>query len=697
VTRKRCIYSHPPAQAGNRLSEGIVTMEHECMVNPDNLDNERESQRKDGSNDQGVGATTHRPTANSGNGVMSPGQACALMTVHVRASLDLSMHGLRFRRALRHAARRVLSQGHHPPGKTPLLVARALLYALWQPQSGTRSAPLALERARKASVTDGLRPFLSELRDLRCTADSALCRRNARLERISAISVVDADDLAAGIEAFMAVLQPLSRGSFDHTPAAARRMIRVPQPFRNSDPPLQLAGAGSRAFFGLPDSIHPTQLANVLCIGSTGAGKTASALIPMLDALLRYRLHNGKCAATLVVDPKNELSARVHATLRELGELDRLVIIDRGAHPIEFFSEDSPLTPSERLAKLEVFMPARSDAGDNAYWRGLGMALLRDLVQLDDAFARSSARQGLQMRIFHEIALELGSATGPASFWSDVRSVMAHARLSGRHLVKVNRLIAKHCKSVGLELGTIARALEAYSADSDLIQQFNYLLMSACDTLGALMADPETQALVDFDVRRTGEQPRTNVLKLVEEGKVILFSPETRAGSRLAGQALKTKFFEAVFGREDQERPIGIVIDECQRFITHDPESGEQSFLDRCRAFRAVTLLATQSLASLRYELGNLSSGQAALEIILANTPSKFFFRSTDDHTVNWLRGQLPPPGNGGPHIVDVRRPAQLRPGEAYYLLADGRWGRGQADLQGLASVDPTTENRQLA
>ena len=417
----------------------------------------------------------------------------------------------------------------------------------------------------------------------------------------------------------------------------------------------------------------------------------------MLFRSLRYRLHNGKAASVLVVDPKNELAARVHATLRELGELDRLVLIDGSAPPIEFFPAGSPLTPSERLAKLEVFMPARNDGGDNSYWRSLGMALLRDLVQLDDAFVQSSAEQGLQMRIFHEIALELGSATGPASFWVDVRSVMAYARLSGRHLIKVHRLIAKHCNSVGLDLGTIARALEAYSADRDLIEQFNFVLMSACDTLGALMADPETRALVDFDVRPSGEQHRTNVLKLVEEGKVILFSPEMRAGHRLAAQALKAKFFEAVFGRTDQERPIGIVIDEAQKFVTNDAESGEQAFLDRCRAFRCMTLLATQSLASLRYELGNLPSGQAALEIILANTPSRFIFRSTDDQTVNWLRSQLPPPGNGGPHIVDVRRPAQLRPGEAYYLLADGRWGRRQADLQGLVPVEATTENRHPA
>ncbi|MEJ8858655.1 DEAD/DEAH box helicase [Variovorax robiniae] len=674
-------------------------MGHEFAAKRYALGEDQRNQHKNGSADKsGSGTRRRRPTPDTLTRALSlePASTQSPLTVYVRTSLDLSIHALQFRRALRHAARRACTQRPQPPSKVPL-VTRAVLYALWLPQSGIRSAPLALERSRQASIRGSLQPFLCELRDARCTTNASLLRRNARLERIAAIAGVDEDDLVAGIQAFMAVLQPLRHEAPDRASLEGRRMIQVPQPFRSTDPPLQLARAGSRAFFGLPDALHPTQLANVLAIGGTGAGKTASALVPVLDALLRYRLHNGKAASLLVVDPKNELSARVHATLQELGELDRLVVIDGSTPPIEFFPANSPLTPSERLAKLEVFLPARNDAGDNAYWRGLGMAFLRDLVQLDDAFAHASARQGLQMRIFHEIALELGCASGPASFWSDVRNVMACARLSGRHLVKVSRLIGKHCKSVDLDLGAIARTLEAYTADRDLIEQFNYVLMSACDTLGALMADPETKSLVDFDVRPIGEQPRTNVLELVQEGKVILFSPEMRAGHRLAAQALKTKFFEAVFARTDQERPIGIVVDEAQRFVTSDPESGEQSFLDRCRAFRCITLLATQSLASLRYELGSLSSGQAALEIMGSNLPSKFFFRSTDDQTVNWLRNQLPHPGNGGAHIVDVRRPAQLRPGEAYYLLADGQWGRGQADLQGLACVEPTTENRHPA
>ena len=666
-------------------------MEHKPSINPYILAEKREEESKNNAfdNERRPGTPRRRLPSVVPSDATRLDSAGQPMTVHIRTSLDLSLHALRFRRALRHAARRTCSQRAHPRNKSPLLVARALLYALWLPHAETRSAPLALQRFQEPPIHDSLEPFLGELRDARCSCNAALSRRMARLERIAALAVVEPADLMAGLQAFLGVLQPLPKQPQDRSQTGVRRMIRIPHPFRSSDPPLQLAQPGSRAFFGLPNAIHPTQLGNMLATGGTGAGKTASALVPVLDALLRYRLHNGKAASMLIVDPKNELSARVHATLRELGELDRLVVVDGNAPPIEFFPADSPLTPSERLAKLEGFLPASRDASDNAYWRGLGMALLRDLVQLDDAFARLSTRKGLQMSIFHEIALELGIAAGPASFWTDVRSVMGHARLSGRHLIAVNRLIAKQCRSVGLELGTTARALAAYTADRDLIEQFNFVLMSACDTLGALMADPETKALVDFDVRPTGEQQRTNILQLVEEGKVILFSPELRAGHRLAAQALKTKFFEAVFGREDQERPIGIVVDEAQRFVTNDSESGEQSFLDRCRAFRCMALLATQSLASLRYELGNLASGQAALEIILANTPSKFFFRSTDDQTVNWLRSQLPPPGNGGAHIVDVRRPAQLRPGEAYYLLADGRWGRGQADLQGLPSIEP--------
>ena len=148
--------------------------------------------------------------------------------------------------------------------------------------------------------------------------------------------------------------------------------------------------------------------------------------------------------------------------------------------------------------------------------------------------------------------------------------------------------------------------------------------------------------------------------------------------------ALKQKFFESVFSRVDQRRPIGIVIDECQKFITNDSETGEQGFLDRCRAYRCLVVMATQSIASLRHALGSNNAAQTAVEIVTTNTPTKFVFRTTDAETVSWLKSQLPASCDADPHVIDVRKPSSLKPGEAYYFLSNGAWGRRQSRLMSI-------------
>ncbi|MBK8029737.1 MAG: hypothetical protein IPK17_09545 [Chloroflexi bacterium] len=62
--------------------------------------------------------------------------------------------------------------------------------------------------------------------------------------------------------------------------------------------------------------------------------------------------------------------------------------------------------------------------------------------------------------------------------------------------------------------------------------------------------------------------------------------------------------------------------DEAQRFPRLDSESGEALFLEKCPAFRGVCVLATQSIASLRYGLeaqDNITSvdGRNALPMLL--------------------------------------------------------------------------------
>ncbi len=61
--------------------------------------------------------------------------------------------------------------------------------------------------------------------------------------------------------------------------------------------------------------------------------------------------------------------------------------------------------------------------------------------------------------------------------------------------------------------------------------------------------------------------------------------------------------------------------------------------------------------------------------MLLANTATKLFFRSTDGIAQRYVR-DLCPLTPDRPCVADVRPLSTLRPGECYAVLADGRMER---------------------
>ena len=184
----------------------------------------------------------------------------------------------------------------------------------------------------------------------------------------------------------------------------------------------------------------------------------------------------------------------------------------------------------------------------------------------------------------------------------------------------------------------------------------------------------------------------------VDYGKVLIYSPGDNSFiSDAIGRQIKRKFFATTFTRDNKERPVAYVCDEFQRYITGDPESGEQSFLDRCRAYRGICVLATQSIASIKKALGD--TGEQAVDdtisIILNNTGTKLFFRNTDTDTQGRLRQMIPinTLSGSGHHVMDVRPISTLSVGECYYLLSDSKWGRAQVSLKKETEPGPKPQN----
>ena len=173
-----------------------------------------------------------------------------------------------------------------------------------------------------------------------------------------------------------------------------------------------------------------------------------------------------------------------------------------------------------------------------------------------------------------------------------------------------------------------------------------------------------------------------------ENQTIFIYQPNLR-GTDLVAKALKALFFEAVLddrarrGRDHGRPLVAYVADEFHRFITVDSTHGEQSFLDTCRSFGAFCVLACQSVSSMRYALHDLEPNsekvKAAISILLSNTGTKLFFRTTDIETGDWV-ASLASTGPDLTNVVRVRPLSTLRPGECYGVLVDGRFRRAQLE-----------------
>jgi DNA helicase HerA-like ATPase len=141
---------------------------------------------------------------------------------------------------------------------------------------------------------------------------------------------------------------------------------------------------------------------------------------------------------------------------------------------------------------------------------------------------------------------------------------------------------------------------------------------------------------------------------------------------------LKALFFRHVFDRTDMTRPYFYIADEAHRFLQAEGEAAEAGVIERCRAYRCSVMLATQTISSIDHAFGGIQSGYASRQTLLGNIGSKFFFRTTEPTTTAYIKTLLPSSALGLGHIVDARPLAALRPGEGYYVFADGESGRKQ-------------------
>ena len=466
---------------------------------------------------------------------------------------------------------------------------------------------------------------------------------------------------------------------------------------------------------------------HVLALGETGSGKTVSVVLPVLAALARAP--EGRLGGALVIDPKRDLAPLLERIApKRLEHISAETVALNVMAPARW-SLDADLaagrwtSAANRVllrvvsflpsSPLKVLGPHRVTSPNAEFFAQEGAALLRDVVgvilmltapgapaphEWVDADDVASLRWACALA---ERADSHGGAHGPnvlaLAAWALAGALAPPVPEDADATPWLFRSLATHAMTVwgdtpGEGRDLLQRVCEYWRAQAQVPRQYAGVLGTA-RTACAELASTRLARTLFFGCEpgwRHAKRHTVDFARLASpegDGRLVLYQPRRDGLDALVAMALKACFFEAVLadparvGGGHRLPLVAYVADEFHRYVTSDIVHGEQSFLDTCRSLGALCVLATQSTRSVAHALSLGGAGrdtnEAALDILLTNTATKFVFRSTDIDTAARLEALCPRRPGFAPASA-VRPLSVLAPGECYAVLADGRFERVQ-------------------
>jgi hypothetical protein len=481
-----------------------------------------------------------------------------------------------------------------------------------------------------------------------------------------------------------------------------------PYPFTNEHPALRIPGWAG--LLGAGGKISPAEaVRHFLITGETGSGKSRSAVIPLLTGVLRYpepdcyREYKAKAKgkpegaeqlrpAALVVDPKQELLDVVNQ--EAAGRKVTTLRYGTPGHTLYFFEgkDTSELNAVDAVSTIV----AQSDcySRDMAttrepIWSIQAANTIKDFVAIDMYLAR----QGMEKMT--EFWGRISSRLTQYNEYAAIAPCLAYNRAN--YFKPIASLIAVASREdSSYPLSIYIDECHQMHVPGDLTATLITLVTLAPNTRSSVLwvangiladiASEEFAACVSLNPIEPPENS-FSVREMLDRGDVLVYIP-TISPSAIAdtiGRCIKAKFLEFVFTRANKVRPFAYIVDEAHRFITAGEQEGEQSLLDRCRAYRTLVVLATQSIASMKVRLdASGNSGSAALQVMLNNCGNALYFRSPDITTQENVQARIPDcPISSRPHVIKVRPLTSLATGGCYALRANGTWGLFQVQLEG--------------
>jgi hypothetical protein len=453
-------------------------------------------------------------------------------------------------------------------------------------------------------------------------------------------------------------------------------MSDIPFPFTDAHPKFRVRGW--RELLGPGETIEATDMVrHFIAMGETGSGKSASAVMRLLEAVLRYpepehyAEYAGSVevpepaeslkASALVIDPKQEL----HDLMSREAQGRQVIRMAYGeSGPVLYAFEGIELARLDASQAVDFILQqsdfyVRDLAGtDDPIWSLQAGLLIKDFVAVDLWLAKRGVERVRQLwektRADFEKLMGAKGAGAALAYDRDnyFRPIATLIALSGDH--DSNEALAAYLDAA-TALGVPGEMLVRLISLTVLNSTTRSSVVWMANGILSELALPEFAACVSLNpIEPPAPEKLVSVKAALDEGHVVVYVPTARPSSvaDIVARCLKAKFFEFSFGRENKVRPFFYVVDEAQRFITAGAQDGEQSLLEPARG------------------------GGNALQIMLNNCANALYFRTSDVQTQEQLRARIPEaPVAGRPHVIKVRPLTSLSRGSCYALRSDGSWG----------------------
>lgn len=353
---------------------------------------------------------------------------------------------------------------------------------------------------------------------------------------------------------------------------------------------------------------------NILITGTTGSGKTSSAMYPFCKQLIEYQSFDpSKKLGMLILDVKGNFYEQVLKFAKSAFRENDIVLI-KLENSITYNPLDKPNLKASVLAdRLKTILLLFSPNNSDSYWLDKSAQVLTECIKLCRLYNNN-----------YVTFTELHKLIFSNSYYEEKINVLKRMFKS-----------AKFSKEQCFELLT---AIEFFEGE------FKNLDSRVLSIIKSEISRITSMFISDYSVQKIFCPSKDEITfpgfaSVLEQGKIVVLSmnlAENQNLARFIAAYLKLDFQTEVLASLTNHcniRPSVFLCDEFHEFVT----STDSAFFAQSREAKCINIVATQSYSSLL----NTLKDPTCVRVLTQNLINKLWFRTDDSFTIEDIQKQL--------------------------------------------------------